>query len=135
MLSLPPLPQPLSASELTIYIARKIITMEPALPEATAVVVAQGRIVAVGRLDSIQGWTKQRGAVIDRQFEDKILMPGFVDTAWIMDYEDEIGSIQAGEKADLAVLEQNPYEVATHQLKSIPVWGVILEGPPYAAEL
>jgi predicted amidohydrolase YtcJ len=70
---------PATAAELTIYTARKIITMEPALPEATAVAVAQGRIVAVGSLDSLQGWIKQRGATIDRQFEDKILMPGFID--------------------------------------------------------
>lgn len=67
------------ASELTIYTARKIITMEPALPEATAVAVADGRIVAVGSLDSLRGWIKQRGARIDHSLRDKILMPGFID--------------------------------------------------------
>lgn len=68
-----------AAGELTVYTARKIITMEPALPEATAVAVADGRIVGVGSLDSLQGWIKQRGARIDTTLEDKILMPGFID--------------------------------------------------------
>jgi len=66
-------------SELTVYTARKIITMEPALPEATAVAVADGRVVAVGSLDSLQGWIKRRGAHIDETLKDKILMPGFID--------------------------------------------------------
>ncbi len=33
------------SGELTVFTARKIITMEPALPEASAVAVADGRIV------------------------------------------------------------------------------------------
>lgn len=68
-----------SQSELTVYVAGKIITMEPAMPHATAVAVADGRIVSVGTLESLQGWIEQRGATIDRSLEDKILMPGFID--------------------------------------------------------
>jgi predicted amidohydrolase YtcJ len=64
---------------LTVYTAKKIITMEPAIPEATAVAVADGRIVSVGSLESLQSWIEQREAVIDRTFENKILMPGFID--------------------------------------------------------
>jgi len=64
---------------LTVYTAKKIITMEPALPEATAVAVAAGRIVSVGTLESLQGWIDQRGATIDDRFADKVLMPGFID--------------------------------------------------------
>lgn len=67
------------ASPLTVYVAKKIITMEPALPEATAVAVADGRIVAVGSLESLEGWMQQRGATIDRTLEDEVLMPGFID--------------------------------------------------------
>lgn len=63
----------------TVYLAKKIITMEPALPEATAVAVAEGRIVSVGTLESLQGWIEQRDARIDRTLEDKILMPGLID--------------------------------------------------------
>ena len=68
-----------SAAEVVVYTARKIITMEPALPTATAVAVADGRIVAVGSLQSLQPLMDQLGASIDRSLEDKILMPGFID--------------------------------------------------------
>lgn len=64
---------------IVVYTAKKIITMEPSLPEATAVAVASGRIVSVGTLESLQPWMNQRSATIDRTFEDKILMPGFID--------------------------------------------------------
>ena len=41
----------ISDNELVVYTAKKIITMEPAMPEASAVAVADGRIVAVGTLE------------------------------------------------------------------------------------
>lgn len=69
----------LVAQELTVFTAKKIITMEPSLPEATAVAVADGRIVSVGSLESLQGWIAERGAVIDESFSEKVLMPGFID--------------------------------------------------------
>lgn len=68
-----------SAEPLKVFTAKKIITMEPAMPEATAVAVADGRIVAVGSLASLQSWIDERGAVIDHTFKEKILMPGFID--------------------------------------------------------
>ena len=68
-----------SDGELVIYTAKKIITMEPALPKATAVAVADGRIVAVGSLNSLQSWIDQKGARIDTRFADKVIMPGFID--------------------------------------------------------
>ena len=68
-----------NAEELVIYTAKKIITMEPALPEATAVAVADGRIVAVGSLASLQSWIDRKGASIDTRFESKVMMPGFID--------------------------------------------------------
>lgn len=68
-----------SASTLTVFTAKKIITMEPAMPQASAVAVADGRIVAVGNLTSLQSWIDQRGAKIDHRFADKIIMPGFID--------------------------------------------------------
>jgi predicted amidohydrolase YtcJ len=53
--------------------------MEPALPEATAVAVAKGKIVAVGSLKSLSSWTNQTNSRIDRRFEGKVIMPGFID--------------------------------------------------------
>ncbi|MEH6637356.1 MAG: amidohydrolase [Halioglobus sp.] len=68
-----------AAAEVVVYTASKIITMEPALPEATAVAVADGRIVAVGSLDSLQPMMDKLNVTIDRSLQDKILMPGFID--------------------------------------------------------
>lgn len=73
----PGAPKPIDS--LVIYTAKKIITMEPALPEATAVAVADGKIVAVGSLKSLDSWTKQTNSRIDRRFEGKVIMPGFID--------------------------------------------------------
>jgi predicted amidohydrolase YtcJ len=73
-----PMPAALGA-ELVVYTAKKIITMEPALPEATAVAVANGRIVSVGSLESLQPWIEASDTTIDRSLQDKVLMPGFID--------------------------------------------------------
>ena len=64
---------------LTIFTARKIITMDSSLPEATAVAVSGGRIVAVGDLASMEPWLKGRKVVRDDRFAAHVLMPGFID--------------------------------------------------------
>ncbi|MYH16760.1 MAG: amidohydrolase [Gammaproteobacteria bacterium] len=67
------------AEPLRIYTARSIITMDESLPRATAVAVAEGRIVAVGDLDSMGAWREARDHVIDHRFADKVLLPGLID--------------------------------------------------------
>lgn len=67
------------AEPLRIYTARSIITMDESLPRATAVAVADGRIVAVGDLDSMGAWREARDHVIDHRFADKVLLPGLID--------------------------------------------------------
>ena len=74
-----PAPEELLPGGVRVFVAKKILTMEPALPEATAVAVADGRIVSVGSVESLQRWIDARGGVVDRRLEDKILMPGFID--------------------------------------------------------
>mgnify|MGYP006076818775 CR=1 FL=1 len=64
---------------LTIYVAKKIITMDPALPEATAVAVSDGKIVAVGSLKTLDSWSRNREVIIDESFKNKVVMPGFID--------------------------------------------------------
>ncbi len=64
---------------ITVYVAKKIITMEPSMPEATAVAVADGRIVGGGSLDTLKPWISTYNADIDDTFKDKVLMPGFID--------------------------------------------------------
>ncbi|MEH6584680.1 MAG: amidohydrolase [Halioglobus sp.] len=66
-------------SPVTVYVARKVITMEPGLPDATAVAVADGRIVGVGSVDTLQDWIDRRGGRVDQTLKDKILMPGLID--------------------------------------------------------
>ena len=66
-------------AETVVYTAKLIRTMEPALPEATAVAVEDGKVLAVGSLDSLSPLIASRGARIDRQFEDKVMTPGFID--------------------------------------------------------
>jgi predicted amidohydrolase YtcJ len=65
-----------------IFPAKKIITMFPEQPVATAVAVRDGRILAVGQFDDIRGWVKNSPYSpyeVDTIFENKILMPGLVD--------------------------------------------------------
>ncbi|WP_415404839.1 amidohydrolase [Tateyamaria sp. SN3-11] len=61
---------------ITIFQAKKIITMAPARPEATHVAVRDGRIVGVGHLDELTGWGAHK---VDDRFADKVLMPGLVE--------------------------------------------------------
>lgn len=64
---------------LTLFVARRIITMDDSLPEATVVGVIEGRIVAVGDMASMQPWREGREVRVDTQFQDKVLMPGLID--------------------------------------------------------
>jgi cytosine/adenosine deaminase-related metal-dependent hydrolase len=68
-----------SASDITIFTAGKIITMEEALPEASAVAVSKGKIVSVGTLQTLRDYIDNHGATVDRRFEGKVLMPGFIE--------------------------------------------------------
>lgn len=62
-----------------VYTARRIITLEPTAPFATAVAVEDGRIAAVGSLESLGDWLAKREHVVDRRFEDHVLLPGFIE--------------------------------------------------------
>ena len=68
-----------TAAEVTVYTAKLIRTMEPAMPTATAVAVEDGRIVAVGDVDSLEPVLRIKGGRIDHQFENEILIPGFIE--------------------------------------------------------
>jgi len=60
----------------TIYSAKRILTMNPARPDATHVAVRDGRILGAGTLDELAGW----GAyALDDRFAGKVLMPGLVE--------------------------------------------------------
>ncbi len=63
-------------TEITVFQARKIITMNPMQPEATHVAVRDGKVLAVGDLARMQAW----GAfTLDDRFAGDVLMPGLVE--------------------------------------------------------
>ena len=64
---------------ITVYPARRIHTMDPSLPEATALAVRGDRIVEVGTLESLRPWLDAHEHVIDNRFTDSILVPGLID--------------------------------------------------------
>ncbi|MBM3523973.1 MAG: amidohydrolase [Alphaproteobacteria bacterium] len=61
---------------ITIYEARKIITMNPARPHASHVAVREGIVLGAGPLEELAGWGAHQ---LDRRFADKVLMPGLVE--------------------------------------------------------
>jgi hypothetical protein len=53
--------------------------MEPVRPEATAVAVRDGMILAVGSLDDLRSWLQGQPYDLVRDFESKVLLPGLID--------------------------------------------------------
>lgn len=102
-------------ADITIYSARKIITMNPARPAATHVAVKEGRILGAGKLEELQGWGDYD---LDDRFKDKVIMPGLVEghshamegTLWrytyvgFFDRMDPYGKVWSGAKDIEAVI-------------------------------
>ena len=61
---------------ITIYPARKIITMNVRRPEASHVAVRDGWILGAGNLEELAGWGPHE---VDDRFADKVIMPGLVE--------------------------------------------------------
>ncbi len=72
----------MTGSPVTLFTAKKIITMDEDHPLATAVAVKDGRILAAGKKDELI-FHLNRSAfcsyTVDDRFSDKVLMPGLVD--------------------------------------------------------
>ncbi|GAP35791.1 amidohydrolase [Piscinibacter sakaiensis] len=60
----------------TVFVARRILTMNPRQPVATHVAVREGRILAVGDLARMAAWGP---FTLDERFADQVLMPGLVE--------------------------------------------------------
>ncbi|WP_116474367.1 amidohydrolase [Zobellella maritima] len=61
---------------ITLFCARRIITMDPSLPEATHIAVQDGKVLAVGPLEELQDLGEYQ---LDDRFADKVILPGFVE--------------------------------------------------------
>ncbi|WP_322866967.1 amidohydrolase [Aquicoccus sp. G2-2] len=61
---------------ITVFKAKKIITMDPNRPEATHVAVKEGKILAVGAADCADQWGEVSH---DDSLADAVLMPGMVE--------------------------------------------------------
>ena len=69
-----------ACTNLTVFVAKKIYTMDPGRPEAGAVAVCNERIVGVGdSLDDLKPWTSAIPTTVDQRLADKIVFPGFID--------------------------------------------------------
>ncbi|MEM7218444.1 MAG: amidohydrolase [Pseudomonadota bacterium] len=53
--------------------------------------------------------------------------------AYQLHMDHEIGSLEAGKRADMTVLDADPLTVAPEEIRDIPVWGTVLDGRPQAA--
>jgi len=63
-----------------IFVARSIITMDPAQPRVGAVGVRGGRIVALGDLASVrEAMSGDADVRLDERFADAVLVPGLID--------------------------------------------------------
>ena len=62
-----------------VYVAKNIITMNPSLPEATAIAVRDGEILEVGSLESLSPWLIRDDYQIIETFQDCVIVPGFID--------------------------------------------------------
>jgi predicted amidohydrolase YtcJ len=69
----------LTSPKTVIYRAKAIVTMDDNLPLAQAVVVEDGRILAVGDEHSLVKKLGTKPFVIDDTFANKIIMPGFIE--------------------------------------------------------
>ena len=67
-------------SDVTVFDAAKIITMEPSQPSARVVAVSGGIILGTGdTVADLAAWTAGRKVTYDHRFATNVLMPGLID--------------------------------------------------------
>ncbi|HEX4846903.1 MAG TPA: amidohydrolase family protein [Novosphingobium sp.] len=64
----------------TVFEARRFITMEPGRPACRFVAVSDGLVLALGdSLEELEPWTRGRALRVDRSMAGRIVMPGLID--------------------------------------------------------
>ncbi|MEC9473114.1 MAG: amidohydrolase [Actinomycetota bacterium] len=61
---------------------------------------------------------------------DSALRAITIDAAYILNRDDRLGSLEVGKYADFTILNDDPYEVNTAEIKDIEVHDTVLEGEP-----
>ena len=61
-------------SDITVFEAKRIITMDPGRPTASAVAVRDGRILSVGTRETMRPWLDRYPHTVDKTFADRILL-------------------------------------------------------------
>jgi len=56
-----------------------------------------------------------------------------ISGAYQLHLDDEIGSLEAGKKADFAVLQEDPLSIDPMHIRDIEVWGTVLAGTKHPA--
>ena len=62
-----------------MFPAARVHTMDQGRPTGQAVAVADGRIVSVGSMESMQPWLRRHPHRVDDRYCDKVVLPGFID--------------------------------------------------------
>jgi predicted amidohydrolase YtcJ len=70
---------------------------------------------------------------LERITAAQALRAATVDAAWQLHLDAEIGSLEAGKRADFAVLHDDPLAVPPMAIRDIKVWGTVLGGRPFKA--
>ncbi|MFN8022030.1 MAG: amidohydrolase [Acidimicrobiales bacterium] len=63
-------------SDIRVFAARRIVTMNHSNPTATHVAVRDGRVLGAGTLDEVAGWGRYE---LDETFRELVLVPGMID--------------------------------------------------------
>lgn len=67
-----------SLPQVTIFSAKKIVTLDAGRPTADAVAVVGDRILAVGSLDDLKKAVGDQPYIVDDTFKDRVVVPGFI---------------------------------------------------------
>ncbi len=67
------------SEDLTVYVARQIVTMHPGCPHATAVAVRGSRIVAVGSRGEVEAALGDEPYLLDESLSGRVMLPGLID--------------------------------------------------------
>lgn len=65
---------------------------------------------------------------------DEALYAITLGAAYTLHLDDEVGSIEAGKRADFAILEDDPTAVPAERLNDIEVWGTVQDGRVFHAD-